>query len=235
MAAPDIGLHLLQEFFRGRKVASGWPALDPDHPFPVLADALVVNRRHLGGDGERRGGRIGTQAKVRAEDIAVRGDLIEQADDVARHALGRLAGRTLAAIECVGIVEDAEVDIAGIVELEGAHLAEGNGEEAGLGKALLVQRHAHRRVHRIAGKVGQRAGHVHDRQLAGKVFAGERQVRGKLRPAQRHHRLFHGGFARQGAHGGQRIAPVPGKFPVHQAAQVRRVVTRGGEGAGGRV
>ena len=106
--------------------------LDEGGALPVLAEALVVVERGVGGERERRGAGIGAQAQIGAEHVAVAGALGEQADEIAREAheegLHLEAGAQADAGE---IVEDDEVDVGGVVELEGAVLAHGQHDVAG--------------------------------------------------------------------------------------------------------
>ena len=73
---------------------------------------------------KRRGAGVGPQPQVRAEHVAVAGALVQQAHEIAGDAheegLHLEAGAQADAGE---VVEDDEVDVGGVVELEGAVLA----------------------------------------------------------------------------------------------------------------
>ncbi len=136
-APPDEGRELGQEGARAADVARGRPCLDERHPLPVLAEALVVADRRGDRRGRRRDRRIGPEAQVDAEDIAFGGPglqhLGQRARDAVREGLGLDA---VGQAERLGLVEDREVDVAGVVELERAVLAHGDREEARNGPAL---------------------------------------------------------------------------------------------------
>jgi hypothetical protein len=67
-------------------VAGHRPRLDHGGALPVLAEALVVVEGGVRRDRNLCGAWIGAQAQVGAEDIAVPGPLLHEADEVARHA-----------------------------------------------------------------------------------------------------------------------------------------------------
>ena len=147
--APDEGRELVEELRAGVDVAGHGPRLDQGGALPVLAEALVVDERGVGRERERGGARIGAQAQIGAEDVAVGRALLQQLHEVARQAheeRRRLldAGRKR---DALGIVEDDEVDVAGIVELAGAELAHAEHDVAGgrdatvaLGRPLPARR-----------------------------------------------------------------------------------------------
>ena len=121
------------------------PATDgPDHggALPVLPHIFVVVGGRLIGDGDLGGARIGPQAQIDAEDIAVLGHILHQAHEApggAHEERRRLfAWRQRRAF---GIVKHDEIDIAGIVELSGALLAHGEHDIAGMtGGVSFVER-----------------------------------------------------------------------------------------------
>ena len=78
--APDIGLEAVEELLAQRDVAGDGARLDHRGAFPVLAHILVVDRGRLDRDGDLGGARIGPQPQVDAEDIAVLGHVLQQAD-----------------------------------------------------------------------------------------------------------------------------------------------------------
>ena len=84
--APDVGRKLVQDGAARGDVAGHGPGLDEGGALPVLAEALVVVERGLGGERERRGAGIGPQAQIGAEHVAVAGALGEQAHEIARQA-----------------------------------------------------------------------------------------------------------------------------------------------------
>ncbi len=131
VAAPDEGLQLLQERPPARGVAAHRPGLDEGRPLPVLADAFVVVEGRVHRHGQGRGRGIGAQAQVQAEHIAVGRaalqDVRQPLGDLGHEGLWLDAGRQG---QGVRLVEDRDVDIAGIVQLERAVLAHGDAEVA---------------------------------------------------------------------------------------------------------
>ncbi len=76
--APDERLKRLQEARAGFGIARAGARLDHRGAFPVLAHAFVIGLRRIGGDRDLRGARIGAQAQIGAEDIAIGGDFGDQ-------------------------------------------------------------------------------------------------------------------------------------------------------------
>jgi hypothetical protein len=175
--APDEGSEILQQAFPRGDVAGHGTRLDEGGALPVLADGFVVVKGGVGGDGKRRGARIGPQAQIGAEHVAVLGALADEAHEVARQAhqegLHLQAGPHAYAVR---IVEDDEIDVGGIVELEGAVLAHGQHDVA-VGPrrrpvALLVRQpkeEAYRGRHGGIGCLRETACRCHDRPDAAQV------------------------------------------------------------------
>ena len=137
--APDEGSKLVEELAPGVEIAGAGPRLDEGRALPVLAEALVVDERGVGRERELRGARIGAQAQIRAEDVAVARALLQKLHEVARQAHEELR-RLLPGRErdAIGIVEDDEVDVARIVELARAELAHGEHDVAGWRDATVA-------------------------------------------------------------------------------------------------
>ena len=198
-APPDEGLQRGQEPLPRQRVPGADPGLDHGGPFPVLSDALVIFQGRGHGHGRRRRGRVGSQAQVDAEDIAVLGPLLQQIGQGPGQAQGHR--RRLAPLrhrQQLRHVEDGYVDVAGIVELEGPLLAQGQAEQAGgraagpvLGKEetppvpLHRGRHGQGRLHRRVGKPGQRPGDGIQSPDPAKVAQGGQQVQLRLQMAKR--------------------------------------------------
>ena len=124
VAAPDEGLQEADEGCPRLRVAGDRAGLDHRRALPVLADAAVINfgRRH--GNRQRRGAWVRPKPKVGSEDVAVLGPFIHNADKIACEPdessrevvrLGRLHNSV--------VVQDDQVDVAGIVEFAPAKLA----------------------------------------------------------------------------------------------------------------
>src|SRR5690606_17082485 len=86
MPAPDIGLELFKIRPACSLIARTDACLDMGHALPVLADALIISCRELGGDRRAGGGGVGPQAQISPEDIAVSGSFLEYFDQIAREA-----------------------------------------------------------------------------------------------------------------------------------------------------
>jgi hypothetical protein len=99
---------------------------------PVLAAALVIDERGLHRDRQRRRAGIGPQAQVGAEDVAVAGALLHDAHQPAHHAGEYLAHLIPVPGDAgIGIEEDDDVDVGGIVQLTRAMLAHAKHDQAG--------------------------------------------------------------------------------------------------------
>ena len=142
----------------------------------------------------------GLSLRSRAEHVAVAGALAEQADEIAGDAhedgLRFEAGAQADAGE---VVEDDEIDVGGVVELEGAVLAHAEHDVAGglvgepiAGLGGLAEEEAHRRRDSRVGGFRQAAGDGHHRPDAGQIAeCGEKRDVG-LEQAQRAHGFWEG-------------------------------------------
>ena len=100
--------------------------------FPVLAHALVIEFGGGRRDGDLRRAGIGAQAQIDAEDVAIGGGFGQKLQQ-ALHQIDRRDALLATACEdkSLVVIENDEIDIAGIVQLESAHLAHGEDDEAG--------------------------------------------------------------------------------------------------------
>ena len=130
IAPPDERLKVGQKGLAAWQVAGHGPGLDEGRALPVLADTLVVAEGEWDRHGHRRRRRVGAQAQVDPEDIAFQRARLEQLGEALGEADGD-GGGFLAGAERqnLRVVEDRDVDIAGIVELEGPVLAHGDDEQ----------------------------------------------------------------------------------------------------------
>ncbi len=248
---PDEVLHLAEEGRRLDGIAGHEARLDEGRPLPVLAHGLVVFDRRRHRHRHRRGRGIGAQAQVHAEHIALAGAVVEQG----RHGLGQADGhrRHLGPVperHVFGLVEDRDVDVAGVVEFVRPVLAEREDEIAGHGPALavldrqeappldLLRRRRHQgRAHRRVGEAGQGGGHGVERPHPAQVAERGEQVQLRLQPAQAvAHSLSVGRLGFQGrcvledgAEPLVRIALQEGLEIVGPALGQSRQIGRGGE------
>ncbi len=130
--APDEGPQPAEEGLAGGDRAGAGAGLDVGGALPGAAEALVVVLGRLGGDADRRHRRVGAQAQVGAEDVALGGDLGEQLHELLGDADEAAAQLGVVVGGVAGLVEQHDqVDVGRVVELEGAHLAHGEDEHAG--------------------------------------------------------------------------------------------------------
>ena len=171
-------------------IAGAGTRLDHRGAFPVLPDALVVGERGVGRDRDLGGRRVGPQAQIDTEHVAVGGPLLQELHEAAgqpqierrRFDVGHEGRR-------FRIEQDDEIDIARIVQLERAHLAHGEHDQAaarfrmrGIAGSELaaldraVEQEAHRGRERRIGERGERSRHPHHRPDPADV--GERDQEG---------------------------------------------------------
>jgi hypothetical protein len=97
----------------------------------------VVGGR-LDGDGDLGGARVGPQPEIDAEGVAVLGGVLEQADQPLGEPHEEFRGfRGFGERRRFRVVQDDQVDVAGVVELEGAVLAERQDDVAAAAPGLL--------------------------------------------------------------------------------------------------
>ncbi|NMD08468.1 MAG: ATP-binding cassette domain-containing protein, partial [Phyllobacteriaceae bacterium] len=139
--APDIGAQTLEKLFAECDVARNGTGLDEGGAFPVLSEVLVIMGCRLNGDGYLRGTRVRSQAEVRAEDIAMFVHVLQQGDKLARDADRQRGGvLPIRHRHCLGIKENDQVDVTGIVQLVGAVLAHGEDDIAAIvGRSFRVR------------------------------------------------------------------------------------------------
>ena len=187
--APDEGSDFAQEGFAEGTVAGHGPCLDHGRPLPVLTQRLVVGHGSAEGDGDGHGPRIGPQPQVGPADVALGRALLQQLNQVAGqpdHGFRRAA--FAAAVDPLGIVEDDQIDVGGVVELSGSQfphtqdqIAAGLGRLCRVGQRQLLalmetsQQQAESGVDRRGGEVGERAGDPLERPEAGDVGQRDRQ------------------------------------------------------------
>ena len=201
MAAPQERLQRAQEAGAGRLVAGDDAGLDQRRALPVLAVALVVLLGILDRQRQRMAGRMGAQPQIGAEDVAIARAVLEQVDQRAGEAHGERHRPLAAAIgHALGLEQHDQVDVARVVELEGAELAHAEDHDAAgaerlvrrVGRDLatlgrLAQRELERARDGEIGEAGERRGDLLERPQAGDV--GERGEQREPAPAaaeQRH-------------------------------------------------
>ena len=86
IATPYKGYHLIEELRSSLAIPGTNPCFDKGSPLPCAAQAFIIVQRRAHRDANRCHRRIRPQAKIRAKNIAVLGNIIEQ--------FGRRAGRT---------------------------------------------------------------------------------------------------------------------------------------------
>ena len=177
IAPPDERRDGSEESRAGRGIAGAGARLDQRRALPVLTHLFVVVLGRFGRDGDLGGPRVGAQAQIDAEDVTLGVVLADQLDQLAHDVDG--GGARIAALaegEALGVVENDEVDVARIVEFEGAVLAHREHDQAGGGfqrRAVLLrqlraargfpQGEAQRALHAGVGEVGKRRGDIFQR------------------------------------------------------------------------
>ncbi len=200
---PDEGRELLKDRFTGRDVAGAGAGLDQRRALPVLADAAVVVQRRFRRHRDLGRGRVGAQPQIDAEHIAVGGAFLQELHQAADDPHMEGGGVVLVGERRrVRVVEYDQIDIARIVELEGAHLAHGEHDVAaallrlrrigGLEPATrggLSQQKAYRGANGGVRKLGHRACHPHHRPHTADIGQCNEQRRFRPHPAQEPHRF----------------------------------------------
>ena len=132
--AIDERLDRLEEPLAERQVAGHRPHLDERLPLPGAAERVVVGQRAGQRPGQRAALAFRPQTQVDAVGLAAVGVGRQQADHLADDAAKELvvadAGDPLAARGALVLVEEHQVDVAGVVQLLAAVLAEGQDDAA---------------------------------------------------------------------------------------------------------
>ena len=222
-------------------VAGGRARLDHGGAFPVLAEAFVIVQGELGRDRDLGGARVGTQAQVGAEDVAIGGALVQEFDEIARGQANEELRRLKAVAQAglVALVEDDEVDVAGEIEFAGAVLAHGEHDQAGMAMGGGIVRRGEPvalfpggakqigagRITGGIGDVGKSFAGAHDRPMAGQIGEGNEEGCFGLEGAQRCHPRLHG---RKVGGGGL----VPQRVDHLAQMAIWRICQNGGEARG---
>ena len=124
-------------------VARRGPRLDHGGALPVLPHAFIVNGGGFQGDGNLRGAGIGAQAQVHAKAVAVFRHVLQNRDEPLgephKEGGGLDAFRQWRGFR---IVENDEIDIAGIVQFAGAMLAHGEHHIAAMARWIFLDRYS---------------------------------------------------------------------------------------------
>jgi hypothetical protein len=106
------------------EVTGGGSRLDEGGAFPILAKALVVVEGGLGGERKRCGAGIRTQPQIGTEYVALTRALGEHTHEIAGQPHEeRLHLERGTQADAVEIIKHDEIDVGGVVELEGAVFA----------------------------------------------------------------------------------------------------------------
>ncbi len=203
VSAPDERAQVFQELGTGNGIARHGAGLDHRRALPILAHPFVIGFRGQHRHGEGRGSGIGPQPEIGAIDITVFGEVLQQADQIASQAHEAiLEGSPAAIIDLVAVIEDDQVNVAGVVEFAGTELAHAENDEAGAFAWTLERwkdkiacgRRAAQQVidgepERALGEIGERAGDFLDLPAPGDVGQRDQERRAPARPAQDFHQL----------------------------------------------
>ena len=175
--APDKGAQCLHKPLPRRQIPRTGPRLDIGRPLPGPPQALVIPLRCLHRDADRCDRRIGTQTQIGAKHIAIPGQIAQRT----AHAAGGFhkGGAGLKEIVWIKprlIKEADQIDVRGIIQLIGPHLAHGeHGHPRRIRQIILCHpRHLAPRQQRgqpcpqgraagRIGKPGEHAGHLRQR------------------------------------------------------------------------
>ena len=206
MAAPDEGLQRFEERLPCLDIAGDGPRLNHRRPLPVAPGIAVIMLGGAHRHGRRGGARIGAEAKVGAEHIALRRLLPDDPHQALRQPReGRLYAAPAGVGRAVLVVEQDQVDIARIVELGGAELAHTEREQARAALRLVRvrQRQFARlvqaakqmpagRAQRNLRELGECARHLLQRPDACNVGQRDGERHAPLGPAQAEHDVGRG-------------------------------------------
>ncbi len=176
--APNERGEIAHERFAGGKIAGTRPRFDQRGALPVLAPALVVVERRLGRDRDLGRGRIGAKPQIDPEHVAVGRALLQKLHQVAGQP--HVKADRLEVLRQLGdlrIEENHQIDVAGEIQLIGAHLAHGEHDVAGvLFWMALVAGHELAAAHGVAKQMIDRGAKRHVRHV------GERARHPRHRP-----------------------------------------------------
>ena len=199
--APDERREIAEQRLARSNIAGARARLDQRRALPVLAAALVIVERRRRRYRDLGGRRIGPQPQVDAKYVAVGGALLQDFHQAAREADIKLAGLgSRSERRSRRIEKNDEIDVARIIELEGAHLAHGEHDVArslfgmrGIARRKLLapcrvgEKITDRRANGRVRNIGQRARHAHDRPDSANVGQRDQQRRLGLHLAQDAH------------------------------------------------
>jgi hypothetical protein len=151
--APDKRRQFIQDGLPRRDVAGTGARLNQRRALPVLPDAAVVGERGFGGDRDLGRSRIGSQPQIDPEHVTVGGALLQKLHQAARQA--HEGGARFGVVRHRGsgrIVEDDQIDVAGVVQLVRPHLAHGEHDVAATPVGMLAVGRFEPRLSRGSGQ-----------------------------------------------------------------------------------
>ena len=169
---PDERPNGFEELAPEPEVPCAGPGADKRGPLPRQRRALVIGNRRI--QRQRDRGHFGRRAKphVDPRDIAEFVARLEQFDhppSIADSRLRRVFARSPG--QALGVEQQDEIDVGGIVELAAAELAEREHGHSGerLAPRSFGDGSPERAVDCAVGKVRKRLGHLFEREFAGQV------------------------------------------------------------------
>ena len=128
-----------QKFHTQTNVAGRGARLDHGGALPVLPHAFIINGSCLQGDGNLCGAGIGAQAQVNAKAVAVFRDVLQNRDQPLGQAHKECGGLDAFRHRCgFRIIENNEIDIAGVIQFTGAVLAHGERHIAAVARWIFL-------------------------------------------------------------------------------------------------
>ena len=179
-AAPNERLNRVEESPAERKIAGSSAGADESGAFPGQSTRFIVRNRRVHRKCDRRDFRRWPQAKIDAFNVTVLGTLLEEFDDAAADAHRRFARIVAAAPrQCLGLEQQQQVDVRGIIELVTAQLAHGDDRETSrlrIGHPL-ADRGADGPVDGAVREVGQQSGSLARAKARPRGLRAQRPVR----------------------------------------------------------
>ncbi len=115
--APDERLQICKEAGAEGDISRNRTGLDQRRALPILASSFVVDKRGVDGNGKRHGAGVRAQPQIRAENITVRGAVLQNTGHRLRHTDEQ--GQGLVPVRHPGRIrvdQHDQIDVAGIVQ-----------------------------------------------------------------------------------------------------------------------
>jgi hypothetical protein len=181
------GTQVLQIHRAGLRIAGAGARLDHGRAFPVLAHGFIIGfGGERGNDQGCRGG-VWPKSQIDAKDVAIGGCVLQQSHEIARQAHEAfLCCLASGVADLFPLKEQDEIDIARVIQLPGAKLAQTEDDQATVafgiiwkgernlaGGRQIAEQVADGRLQRHLGKLAEGRGNLLQRPKAGDVRRGD--------------------------------------------------------------